>query len=580
MSSRTYVVETIFRAIDKMSTTLGVINRAIGKHTRSLRAAADAVSVWSRKSSRALSSAAQWASLRISAPLTLAGGAALKASGDIEQMGIAFQTMLRDADRGNAVLDNLIQFANVTPFQTEEVVRAGKIMLAMGVTAEDLGGHLKMMGDIAAGTGQPLAELASIFGKTRAKGMMMTEELYQFAERGLPIIEILQKGLGLSGEELLEAASKRQITFDVALKALQNMTDEGGVFSAMMEKQSRTLLGLWSTLTSKIWLSSAAVGDVMVETLGLREVLEKMAGWVDAAGEGFRKWADINPELAKMATSAAVFVAAGAPLLFILAGIAFAFSVLATPAGAATLAMIALAAAAVGSVVGVNSAINNLNNSIGIIFGALAILFVLISPLAGLLFAATSAAISFGVALDHAFAVAAIGAGVLLFSLSPILATIMATVGAVYLLYEAWKTIKGIHDNWDNIRIADVFGIDEPETQKISEVGTPGQREASDLLVNKDLRRKKDSFGANNLSNPILPFAPVAVPQGGDDFLPFNILPSLVFPPPQPAKDGRVQVDINLTGDKSDSASVAVQSSGEVLTGAAKLHRAAGVGEN
>ena len=367
MSSRTYVVETIFRAIDKMSTTLGVINRAIGKHTRSLRAAADAVSVWSRKSSRALSSAAQWASLRISAPLTLAGGAALKASGDIEQMGIAFQTMLRDADRGNAVLDNLIQFANVTPFQTEEVVRAGKIMLAMGVTAEDLGGHLKMMGDIAAGTGQPLAELASIFGKTRAKGMMMTEELYQFAERGLPIMEILQKGLGLSGEELLEAASKRQITFDVALKALQSMTDEGGVFSAMMEKQSRTLLGLWSTLTSKIWLSSAAVGDVMVETLGLREVLEKMAGWVDAAGEGFRKWADINPELAKMATSAAVFVAAGAPLLFILSGIAFAFSVLATPAGAATLAMLALAAAAIAGVVGLNSAINDVNNSIGII---------------------------------------------------------------------------------------------------------------------------------------------------------------------------------------------------------------------
>ena len=545
MSSRTYVVETIFRAIDKMSTTLGVINRAIGKHTRSLRAAADAVSVWSRKSSRALSSAAQWASLRISAPLTLAGGAALKAAADLEQMGIAFQTMLGDVDRGNAVLNTLIKFANVTPFQTDEVVRAGKVMLAMGVTADDLGGRLKMMGDIAAGTGQPLVELASIFGKTRAKGMMMTEELYQFAERGLPIMKILEKGLGLSGEGLLEAASKRQITFDIALKALQSMTDKGGLFYKMMEKQSKSLWGLWSTLTSKVWLFGGVVGDVMAETLGLKDAMERMIIAVDETGKGFKEWSNANPVLAKIAASLAVIVAASSPILFILAGIAWGITILATPIGMITAAIfgIAVVSAAVG-------------------------------------WAVTEAT---GKMADG-FIVAGAAAAMMLAPLSPILATVVLIATAIYAAYEAGKLLVDVL--YKGLQWLGVFD-DVKVVQKISEIGSiPLKSRALGDALNKYSGDPSESESENKLKNalpqlnPILPFAPVAVTQGGANQLLSNFLSFSPAPVSQPAKDGRVQVDINLTGDKSDSASVAVQSSGEVLTGAAKLHRGGGVGEN
>ena len=89
----------------------------------------------------------------------------------LEMTRMGFQTMLGDAEKGNAMLAKLNEFANFTPFSNEEIIQSGKTLLAYGVPAGNIEGLLKRLGDASAGSGKKIAELAPIFGKVFAKGI-------------------------------------------------------------------------------------------------------------------------------------------------------------------------------------------------------------------------------------------------------------------------------------------------------------------------------------------------------------------------------------------------------------------------
>jgi len=104
-------------------------------------------------------------------PLLAAGGAMLKTAADAEQTRIKFETML-GADRGRALLSRLREFAAVTPFRFPGVSDAAKTLIAFGVEQEKVMGTMRMLGDVAAGTGKDYRELAVIFGQIRGMGRL------------------------------------------------------------------------------------------------------------------------------------------------------------------------------------------------------------------------------------------------------------------------------------------------------------------------------------------------------------------------------------------------------------------------
>ncbi|MDY3507332.1 tape measure protein, partial [Riemerella anatipestifer] len=72
---------------------------------------------------------------------------------------------------------------------------------------------------------------------------MMTNDLYQFMNAGIPILSELGKVLGKSEAEIKDMVSAGKIGFPEVQAVIKNMTDEGGLFFNLMEEQSKTLSG-------------------------------------------------------------------------------------------------------------------------------------------------------------------------------------------------------------------------------------------------------------------------------------------------------------------------------------------------
>lgn len=230
-----------------------------------------------------LGTLAKWGTLAlagaVAAGAVYAGSQIVKLGAQAEQTRMSFQTMLGSVSKGNAMLGMLNQFANVTPFSNNEVIAAGKTLLSFGVSAGNVKGILKTVGDVSSGTGKSFTELASIFGKVFAKGKADSETLNQMSEAGIPIVKILGQMYNKTGAEVYKMAENGQLSAASIQQAFQKMTGEGGVFANMMEKQSQTLGGLWSTVTGQLELFASTIGESVTPLLKVG--LQYIMGWVD-----------------------------------------------------------------------------------------------------------------------------------------------------------------------------------------------------------------------------------------------------------------------------------------------------------
>lgn len=232
--------------------------------------------------------------LGLSAAVAGLGVLAVKTAADIESMTVAFESLLGSGEQATAMMEKLIKFTARTPFQLEGVGKAAKQLLGFGVEAESIEETLKFLGDIAAGANVPLSDMAAIFGKVKAKGKAMTEELLQLSDRGVPIIDTLAKGFNTTGENVFKMASQGKISFEIMQQALESLTKEGGVFEDQMAKQSRTVAGIFSTLKDNIMLALATVGNFMVKVLDLRNNMNKLIVSIQKGTEVFKVWATEN----------------------------------------------------------------------------------------------------------------------------------------------------------------------------------------------------------------------------------------------------------------------------------------------
>lgn len=224
--------------------------------------------------------ALKWGLVSLLAVLTAVGVGTAKFGVEQEQTRLKFQTMLGSVAKGNVLLKQLQDFANVTPFDTAEVVKSGQTLLSFGVAAADVQGELQKIGDIAAGTGKPLAELSAIYGKVMTKGKMDTEALNQLSEAGVPIIDTLAKKYGVAAGEIYAMAEKGKLTSQDLSDAFAMLTSEGGMFEGMMAKQSETVGGLWSTLVGVLKTAAGTLGEQLAPLAA--KVLQYFVGWANS----------------------------------------------------------------------------------------------------------------------------------------------------------------------------------------------------------------------------------------------------------------------------------------------------------
>lgn len=165
-----------------------------------------------------------------------------------EQLNIAFTTFLGSAEKARKLLEQLNKFALVTPFTPDQVNKAAQSLLAFGVEGSKIIPTLKILGDVSSGTGKDLGEMAIIFGQIRSTGRLMGQDLLQLINAGFNPLQIISEKTGQSVKILKQEMEKGNITFDMVEQAFIDATSAGGLFFDLMEKQSRTIGGVLSTI--------------------------------------------------------------------------------------------------------------------------------------------------------------------------------------------------------------------------------------------------------------------------------------------------------------------------------------------
>ena len=168
--------------------------------------------------------------------------------GQFQQLEIAFGTMLGSERKAKTLMDQLIDTAAKTPFDLLGVSSGAKQLLAYGVAADKVNGTLTRLGNIASGLSIPLSDIVYLYGTTMVQGRLYAQDVHQFTGRGIPLVKELAAMYGKTAEEINAMVSEGKIGFPEVEKVILKMTNAGGQFFNLMEKQSTSLTGMISNL--------------------------------------------------------------------------------------------------------------------------------------------------------------------------------------------------------------------------------------------------------------------------------------------------------------------------------------------
>jgi tape measure domain-containing protein len=237
--------------------------------------------------------------------ITLIGGLAKKIfdlGAAQQQTNIAFTTFLGSAEKAKKLIADLTKFSIITPFTPDQVFRSAKALLAFGVEADKIIPTLKQLGDVSAGTGKDLTEMAVIFGQIRSTGRLMGQDLLQLINAGFNPLQVISEKTGKSVADLKKEMEKGLISFEMVDQAFKSATSEGGTFFNLMEAQSQSVSGKLSTIQGNIeeigkaifFANEGPISDTVGNIANLTSNVEGLSNIVTGFIEAVTLWARIG----------------------------------------------------------------------------------------------------------------------------------------------------------------------------------------------------------------------------------------------------------------------------------------------
>lgn len=168
--------------------------------------------------------------------------------GEFQKTQMSFETMLGSKEKADKLMAQMVETSAKTPFDLQGVANGAKQLLAYGTEAENVNDTLIRLGNIASGLSIPLGDMVYLYGTTQTQGRLFTQDVRQFMGRGVPLVKELAAMLGKTEEEINKMVTAGQIGFSQVEAVIKKMTDEGGKFYNLMQKQSETLSGQISNL--------------------------------------------------------------------------------------------------------------------------------------------------------------------------------------------------------------------------------------------------------------------------------------------------------------------------------------------
>lgn len=225
-----------------------------------------------------------------------------EAAASMQRLNTVFGVLLQSQAKGSALLGEVTQFANATPMNVPELANATRVLLAYGESSTTVMDTLRRLGNIAAGTGQRIDEIATLIGKARQAGRLYGDDLNRLNDRGIPLTATLAKNFGITSMEVRKLVEQGRVGFSALDDAIKTVTNEGGLFYGMLEKTSKDYGGVMSNLEDNILTAKKAFGapinnalvPVMLDTI---EMLQQMKPQFAELGEA------MAPVVASLATA-------------------------------------------------------------------------------------------------------------------------------------------------------------------------------------------------------------------------------------------------------------------------------------
>lgn len=220
--------------------------------------------------------------------------------GEFQQFEIAFETMLGSGQKAKGMISDLANLAASTPFDMKGVVNGAKQLLAYGFAANEITDTMRRLGDVSAGLGLNLQDLTWLYGTTMEQGRLFTRDLMQFTGRGIPLTEELAKQFGVTKDKVSELVTAGKVGFPEVKKAIESLTNEGGKFGGLMEKQSHSITGQISNIQDTIEM---AINDLGTQTEGL------MNDALDITSKVIDHWKEIGEVILAAASAIGLYKA-------------------------------------------------------------------------------------------------------------------------------------------------------------------------------------------------------------------------------------------------------------------------------
>jgi len=188
-------------------------------------------------------------------------------TGELEYQRVALGYLLQDVEYGNELFNRTVEAAKQSPFRITQLVTYTKQLAAYRIEQENLFETTRRLADISAGLGVDMNRLILAYGQVRAASVLRGQELRQFTEAGIPLVDLLAdkftelKGEMVSTADVFKLISERAVPFSMISEIFEDLTDKGGQFYKMQERQAQTLKGRWEKLKDAYDQALMGIGE-------------------------------------------------------------------------------------------------------------------------------------------------------------------------------------------------------------------------------------------------------------------------------------------------------------------------------
>ena len=211
--------------------------------------------------------------------------------GEFQKQRIALTSILGDSMKAETIFNRIKDLAVVSPFQFKELASYTKQLSAYSIPYEELYDTTKRLADISAGVGVDMGRIILAYGQVRSAAFLRGQELRQFTEAGIPLVDELAKrftkltGVVTSAGDVFDKISRKEVSFGMVKDVLWELTDEGGKFYNMQEALAESLAGKWSNLQDAwdVMMADIAEGNSGVLSDSLELLTDLMKHWKDFA---------------------------------------------------------------------------------------------------------------------------------------------------------------------------------------------------------------------------------------------------------------------------------------------------------